>query len=108
MLRLSNCGEWWFVCIDQRSPISQSHLNRLLLPLPSWEAAFVSETQPNRLSNSHLTEMEDHSMKNLMLAAFAALSLTAAVVSAANAANTVTGDTQATRLQQSGAYGPGG
>jgi len=52
--------------------------------------------------------MEDHSMKNLMLAAFAALSLTPAVVSAANAASTVTGDTQATRLQQSGAYGAGG
>jgi hypothetical protein len=52
--------------------------------------------------------MEDHSMKNLILAAFAALSLTAAVVPVANAASTVAGDAQATRLQQSGAYGAGG
>jgi len=47
--------------------------------------------------------MEDHSMKNLILAAFAALSLTAAIVPAANAHSTIGGDTQATRLQQTGA-----
>jgi hypothetical protein len=52
--------------------------------------------------------MEDHSMKNLILAAFAALSLTAAVVPAANAASTVGGDAQATQMQQSGAYSAGG
>jgi hypothetical protein len=47
-------------------------------------------------------------MKNLLLAAFAALSLTAAIVPAANARSTIAGDAQATRLQQSGAYGAGG
>jgi hypothetical protein len=52
--------------------------------------------------------MEDHSMKNLMLAALAALSLTAVIVPAANARSTVGGDTQATRMQQTGAYGSGG
>jgi hypothetical protein len=39
--------------------------------------------------------MEDHSMKNLMLAA---------VVPAANAASTVAGDAQATQMQQTGSY----
>jgi hypothetical protein len=48
--------------------------------------------------------MEDHSMKNLVLAALAALSLSAAVVPAANAASTVAGDAQATRMQQTGSY----
>jgi len=43
-------------------------------------------------------------MKNLVLAAFAALSLTAAVVTAANAASTVADDAQATRMQQTGPY----
>lgn len=43
-------------------------------------------------------------MKNLILAAFAALSLTAAVVPVANAAGTVAEDEQATRMQQTGAY----
>ena len=43
-------------------------------------------------------------MKNLILAAFAALSLTAAVVPAANAHSTIAGDAQATRMQQTGAY----
>jgi hypothetical protein len=52
--------------------------------------------------------MEDHSMKNLMLAALAALGLTVAVVPAANAASTIAGDVQATRMQQTGAYGAGG
>jgi hypothetical protein len=52
--------------------------------------------------------MEDHSMRNLILAAFTALSLTAAIAPAANAYSTVAGDAQATRLQQSGAYGAGG
>jgi hypothetical protein len=48
------------------------------------------------------------SMKNLILAAFAALSLTAAIVPVANARSTIAGDAQATRLQQTGAYGSGG
>jgi hypothetical protein len=47
-------------------------------------------------------------MKKLTLAAFAALSLTAAIVPAANAASTVAGDAQATRVQQTGAYGGAG
>jgi hypothetical protein len=44
-------------------------------------------------------------MKNMILAAVAALSLTAAIVPAANAASSVAGDAQATRTQQTGAYG---
>jgi hypothetical protein len=48
--------------------------------------------------------MEDHPMKNFILAAFAALSLTATVVSAANAASTIADDAQATQMQQTGAY----
>jgi hypothetical protein len=44
-------------------------------------------------------------MKNLILAAFAALSLTAAIVPVANAASTVAKDAQATSMQQTGAYG---
>jgi hypothetical protein len=47
-------------------------------------------------------------MKNLILAAFAALSLTAAVAPIASAHSTIAGDAQATRLQQTGAYGAGG
>jgi len=47
-------------------------------------------------------------MKNLMLAALAALSLSAVVVPAANAASTVASDTRATQMQQTGAYGAGG
>jgi hypothetical protein len=48
-------------------------------------------------------------MKNLILAAFAALSLTAAIAPMANAAvfhngSTVAGDSAATRMQQTGAY----
>jgi hypothetical protein len=48
-------------------------------------------------------------MKNLILAAFAALSLTAAAAPLANAAvfhngSTVAGDSAATRWQQTGAY----
>jgi hypothetical protein len=46
----------------------------------------------------------ESSMKNLILAAFAALSLSAAVVPAF-AASTVVGDSAATRLQQTGSYG---
>jgi hypothetical protein len=42
-------------------------------------------------------------MKNLFLAAIAALSLSAAVVPA-YAASTVAGDAAATRMQQQGAY----
>jgi hypothetical protein len=43
-------------------------------------------------------------MKNLILAAFAALSLGAAVAPA-YAASTVAGDAKATRMQQTGSYG---
>jgi hypothetical protein len=48
-------------------------------------------------------------MKNLFLAAFAALSLTAAIVPVASAAtfhngSTVAGDAAATRMQQTGGY----
>jgi hypothetical protein len=48
-------------------------------------------------------------MKNLILAAFAALSLTAAIAPVANAAvshngSTVAGDAAATRMQQTGQY----
>jgi len=47
-------------------------------------------------------------MKNMILAAFAALSLTAAIAPVANAAvfhngSTIAGDAQATRMQQTGA-----
>ena len=41
-------------------------------------------------------------MKNLVLAAFAPLSLTAAIAPVASAASTIAGDAQATRLQQTG------
>ncbi len=44
-------------------------------------------------------------MKNLILAAVAALSLTAAIVPAAYAASTVGGDKAATLMQQTGSYG---
>jgi hypothetical protein len=45
-------------------------------------------------------------MKNMILAAIAALGLATAVVpDAANAASTVAGDAQATRMQQTGSYG---
>jgi hypothetical protein len=47
-------------------------------------------------------------MKNFILAAFAALSLIAAIVPAANARSTIGGDAQATRMQQTGAYSSGG
>ena len=43
-------------------------------------------------------------MKNMILAAFAALSLTAAIVATANANSTIAGDAQATRQQQTGSY----
>jgi hypothetical protein len=43
-------------------------------------------------------------MKNLILAAIAALSLTAAIVPAAFAKSTVAGDSAATRMQQTGSY----
>lgn len=44
-------------------------------------------------------------MKNIFLAAFAALTLIAASAPLANAASTIAGDAQATRMQQTGAYG---
>lgn len=47
-------------------------------------------------------------MKNLFLAAFAALSLTAAIIPAANANSTIAGDRGATLMQQSEAIGGGG
>ena len=43
-------------------------------------------------------------MKNLILAAFAALSLATAVAPAAFAASTAAGDPRATRMQQTGVY----
>jgi hypothetical protein len=43
-------------------------------------------------------------MKNLILAAFAALSLSAAIVPAAFAHSTVAGDSLATQTQRYGAY----
>lgn len=43
-------------------------------------------------------------MKRLFLAAFAALSLTAAIVPAANARSTVAGDASATLMQRTGSY----
>jgi hypothetical protein len=43
-------------------------------------------------------------MRNMILAAFAVLSLTAAIVPAANAKSTIAGDAQATRQQQTGSY----
>jgi hypothetical protein len=43
-------------------------------------------------------------MTNLILAAFAALSITAAIAPAAKATSTIAGDAQATRLQQTNSY----
>jgi hypothetical protein len=43
-------------------------------------------------------------MKNLFLAAFAALSLAAAIAPAANAASSVAGDASATQMQRTGSY----
>jgi hypothetical protein len=43
-------------------------------------------------------------MKNLILAAFAVLSLAAAIAPAANARSTIAGDAAATRMQQTGTY----
>lgn len=43
-------------------------------------------------------------MKNLILAALAVLSLSAAIVPVANATSTIAGDAKATRLQQTGSY----
>lgn len=44
-------------------------------------------------------------MKNLILAAFIALCLTAAIGPAANAASSVGDNAQATRFHQTGSYG---
>jgi hypothetical protein len=49
-------------------------------------------------------DLMENSMKNLILAAVAALGLATTVVSAANASSTVAGDAQATRMQQTGSY----
>jgi hypothetical protein len=46
-------------------------------------------------------------MKNLILAAFAAISLTAAIAPAAFANSTVAGDAVATRTQQTSSFGGG-
>jgi hypothetical protein len=43
-------------------------------------------------------------MKNLILAAVAALGVAVAVAPAANAASTVAGDAKGTRMQQTGSY----
>ena len=48
--------------------------------------------------------MENFSMKNMILAAVAALGLATAVVPVAANASTVAGDAQATRVQQTGSY----
>jgi hypothetical protein len=60
--------------------------------------------------HSRPTEDWRISMKNLVLAAFAALSLSATVAPLASAAtfhngSTVVGDSFATRMQQTGSYG---
>jgi hypothetical protein len=47
-------------------------------------------------------------MKNLILAAFAALSLAAAIAPVANAASTIAGSAAATRMEQTGSYGGAG
>jgi hypothetical protein len=57
-----------------------------------------TSTLPQRIG----TTIGDLKMKNLFLAAFAALGLTAAVAPVANAASSIAGDAQATRLQQTG------
>jgi hypothetical protein len=62
-----------------------------------------------RCRTSRPTEDGDNPMKNMILAAFAALSLTAAVAPVANAAifhnnSTVAGDSAATQMQQQGGY----
>lgn len=43
-------------------------------------------------------------MKNLILAAFAALTVTAAVAPVANATSTIAGDAAATQMQRTGSY----
>ncbi|MEA2741460.1 MAG: hypothetical protein QOH05_4767 [Acetobacteraceae bacterium] len=43
-------------------------------------------------------------MKNFILAAFAALSLSAAIAPLAHANSTIAGDAAATRMQQTGSY----
>jgi hypothetical protein len=43
-------------------------------------------------------------MKNMILAAIVALSLTAAIAPVANANSTIAGDALATRTQQTGSY----
>jgi hypothetical protein len=58
---------------------------------------------------SRPTKDGDNPMKNMILAAFAALSLSAAVAPVANAAifhnnSTVAGDSAATQMQQQGGY----
>jgi hypothetical protein len=57
---------------------------------------------------SRPTKDGDNLMKNMILAAFAALSLSAAVAPVANAAifhnSTVAGDSAATQMQQQGGY----
>jgi hypothetical protein len=50
------------------------------------------------------SQQERISMKNVILVAFAVLSLTAAMVPTANANSTIAGDAQATRQQQTGSY----
>jgi hypothetical protein len=66
---------------------------------------------PNHESRtSRPTEAGDTPMKNLILAALAAVSLTGALAPLANAAalhngSTLAGDAAATRIQQTGQYG---
>src|SRR4051795_12277579 len=63
---------------------------------------------PIESRTSRPTGWMERPMKNLLLAAFAALSLATAIVPVANARSSIAGDAQATRLQQTGAYGSGG
>src|SRR3954463_1317204 len=63
---------------------------------------------PIESRTSRPTGWMERPMKNLLLAAFAALSLATAIVPVANARSTIASDAQATRLQQTGAYGSGG
>jgi hypothetical protein len=60
-----------------------------------------TSTPPQHIADHRLGHLK---MKNLILAVFAALSLTAAIAPVANAASTIAGDAAATRLQQTGSY----
>jgi hypothetical protein len=78
--------------------------NRRIIFFSAWTHLGLHESRTSRP-----TEAGDTPMKNLILAAFAALSLTAAIAPLANAASphngsSVAGDAAATRMQQTGQY----